>query len=66
MKPIDKTPQKTQGSGRSASRCSHDLPFDSVTPHRAIEEVIDWLGIGFETEITRKSDGRKITIKITS
>jgi hypothetical protein len=45
--------------------CSSDIPFDSPTPHAAIETVIDWLGIGYESTITRKSDGKKITIRIT-
>jgi hypothetical protein len=41
------------------------LPFDTPTPHAAIEAVIKWLGIGYQSEITRRSDGKKITIRIT-
>jgi hypothetical protein len=49
-----------------ATACSRDLPFASPTPHAAIETVIEWLGIGYESTITRRSDGKKITIRITS
>lgn len=39
--------------------------FTKPTPHAAIEAVIAWLGIGYESTITRKSDGKRITIRIT-
>jgi hypothetical protein len=41
------------------------LKFDKPTPNRAIEKVIAWLGIGYETTVTRRSDKKKITIRIT-
>ena len=45
--------------------CSRDLAFDEPTPHAAIEAVIAWLGIGYQSTITRRSDGKRITIRIT-
>lgn len=46
--------------------CSLDVAFEQPTPHAAIEAVIAWLGIGYQSTITRRSDGKKITIRITS
>jgi hypothetical protein len=58
-------PQPMTGEGRPEATCSRDLPFESPTPHAALEKVIDWLGIGYESTVTRRSDGKKITIRIT-
>jgi hypothetical protein len=64
------TPESQSKSKRPrrlpSTPCSRDLPFDAPTPHAAIEAVIAWLGIGYQSTITRRSDGKKITIKITS
>lgn len=46
---------------------SKDIPIDPQTiPHQAIEKVVNWLGINFETTVTRKPDGKKIVIRIMS
>ena len=43
-----------------------ELPIDPRSiPHSAIDVIIRWLGVGFETTVTRKSDGKKIVIRIT-
>jgi hypothetical protein len=40
-------------------------PIDPTTiPHEAIDAVIRWLGVNYETEITRKSDGAKMVLRI--
>lgn len=46
---------------------SKDIPIDKSTiPHKAIEQVVDWLEIGYETTITDKRDGSKFVIRILS
>lgn len=47
------------------SKEREEKQFTLPTPHAAIDAVISWLGIGYESTITRRSDGRKITIRIT-
>jgi hypothetical protein len=42
----------------------NEVPFENPTPHDAIYKVIDWLGIGYETIITRHSDKKRIRITI--
>ena len=42
-----------------------DIPIEKSTiPHAAIDQVITWLEVGYETTVTRKSDGSRITIRI--
>jgi hypothetical protein len=44
----------------------NELPIDPRSiPHSAIDEVVRWLGVGYETTVKRKSDGKKIVIRIT-
>ena len=54
------------GANSTPTSCSRPIGFEKPTPHAALERVIEWLGIGYESTITRKSDGKKITIRITS
>lgn len=43
-----------------------ETPIDKSTiPHDAIDTVIKWLGIGYETTVTRASDRAKIRVRIT-
>ena len=41
-----------------------EIPYDSPTPHDALYQVIEWLGVGFETTLTQKSDRSKLRIRI--
>jgi len=44
-----------------------ETPIDPKTiPHKAIDTVIKWLGVGYETTVTRKSDCAKIRMRITT
>lgn len=46
---------------------NEEIPIDKRTiPHEAIDAVIKWLEIGYETKVTRKSDKAKIVIRIIS
>jgi hypothetical protein len=60
--------REARADRRGEGRCKVSGPplkFDKPTPNRAIEKVIAWLGIGYETTVTRRSDKKKITIRIT-
>ena len=41
-----------------------EIPYDSPTPHDALYQVIEWLGVGFETTLTQRSDRSKLRIRI--
>jgi hypothetical protein len=44
-----------------------EIPINKNTiPHKAIEQIVDWLGVGYETTITDKRDGSKFVIRIIS
>jgi len=55
----------TTETAKNEGDCNRPIVFKKPTPHAALKKVIDWLGIGYESTITRKCDGKKITIRIT-